>query len=307
MADMNKVGVKNVTYGYFYALLAAFLYALVAVVAKRLVTGGTHPFQVTFYQYVFTISILGAWIFIRNRKAFRCDRKMIGRFALLGIIGGACTNMLFYSALKYLDAGVTSMLLFLHPVFITIFFAVTRIKKIKLINYFSVFIAACGAAMVLDVFSHALSLSAVGIGLGMLSGVTYAFYNIFADLKLKDEDPNVINFYACCASTAFSFVMLISNGIGFSVKAAALPSIFFLAAFSGVLPAYCFFKALQYIGSEKVSVISSIELPLTLILAFTVLKEHMKPLQLLGVLLIVAATVLLHRNENREEKAETIK
>lgn len=295
------------TYGYIYAILAAFLYALVAIVAKNLITGGTHPFQVTFYQYVFTISILTVWIFIRNRSAFRCELKMIGYFAILGVVGGGATNLLFYSALQYLDAGISSMLLFLHPVFITLFFAVTGIKTMKATNYFSVLLAACGTAIVLDVFSGSLNFSLIGISLGIMSGVTYAFYNILADLKLKAEEPNVINFYACTAALLFTMILLISNGIGFSVDPRALPSIFFLAAFSGVLPAYCFFKALQYIGSEKVSVITSIELPLTLIMTFIILKEQMKPTQLFGVVLIVLATILLHRNEKgmEDETGET--
>lgn len=288
------------TYGYLYAILASFLYSLVAVVAKTLVTGGTHPIQVTFYQYLFTITIVGGWIFIRNRKAFRVVPKTLLAFALLGIVGGACTNLCFYTALKYLDAGITSMLLFLHPVFVTLFFAVTRIKTIKPFNYFSVLLAAIGAAIVLDVFSDDLSFSAVGLAFGIMSGVAYAFYNVFADLKLKDQEPNVINFYACCAAMLFTMTLLIGSGIGFQVAPAALPGILFITTFSGVLPVYCFFKALQYIGSEKVSVISCIELPLTLIMAFTVLKEHMKPVQLFGVVLIVLATFLLHRNEKPE-------
>lgn len=289
------------TYGYLYAISAAFLYALVAIVAKRLVMTGMHPFQITFYQYLFTITILGIWICIRNRSAFRCSLKKVGLFALLGIGGGGATNILFYSALQYLDAGISSMLLFLHPVFITVFFAATRIKIIRKINYFCVLIAACGTAIVLDIFSDSLHFSTVGIALGIMSGMTYAFYNIFADLKLKAEEPNVINFYACTAALLFTGTVLTTGGIGFAVDPEALPSVFFLAAFSGVLPAYCFFKALQYIGSEKVSVISSIELPLTLVMAFTILKEEMKPIQLLGIVLIVLATIVLHRNEKEPQ------
>ena len=205
--------------------------------------------------------------------------------------------MLVYSTLQYLDAGISSLLLFLHPVFITIFFAATRIKIMKAINYFSVLSAACGTVIVLDIFSDSLHLSVIGIALGILSGITYGFYNIFADLKLKEEDPNVINFYACTAALLFTMVILTSSGIGFSIELNALTPILFLAIFSGVLPAYFFLKALQYIGSEKVSIISSIELPLTLIMAFTILKEQMRPFQLFGVVLIVLATILLHMNE----------
>ena len=116
----------------------------------------------------------------------------------------------------------------------------------------------------------------------------------------------MINFYACTASMLFTMTLLIGSGIGFQVEPAALPSILFITTFSGVLPVYCFFKALQYIGSEKVSVISCVELPLTLIMAFTVLKEHMKPSQLFGVVLIVLATFLLHRNEKPEAAEEVM-
>jgi len=292
---------KKHTYGYIYAILAAFFFALIAIIGKNLVSGGTHPFQVSFYQYLFTVLILGVWLLFRKPNALRCSGKQLRSFAMLGIFGGAGTTLLFYSALQYLDAGITSMLLFINPVYITLFFAVTKIRKIKPINYFSVLIAVIGAAIVLDVFSGSLKLSAAGIALGTLSGVAYAFYNIFADLKMKSEDPNVINFYACISELILTAVLLLMNGIGFSVPLSDLPSILFLATISGILPVYFIFKALQYIGSEKVSVIASVELPVTLIMAFTILGEHMKLIQLSGVVLIIIASVLLHYNEQNAE------
>ena len=292
---------QHKTYGYIFAVLAAFFYALIAIIGKGLVTGGAHPIQVTFYQYVFTILLLGILFLFQKPGGMRCKPRQLAAFALLGIIGGACTNLLFYTSLKYLDAGIASMLLFIHPVYITIFFAVTKIRAMKPINYITVFLAASGAAIVLNVFSDSLELSLIGIGFGLLSGVSYAFYGIFADLKLKAENPNVINFYACIAALLFTGTLLGFSGIGFSVALRDLPPILFFAGFSGILPVYFFFKALQYIGSEKVSVIASVELPLTLLMAFTFLGEHMEPVQLFGVVLIILSIVLLHYKENREE------
>ena len=108
---------RHHTYGYIYAILAAFFFALIAIIGKGLVSGGTHPFQVSFYQYLFTILILGIWLYLRKPSALRCDRKRFLAFALLGVFGGGATTLLFYSALQYLDAGVTSMLLFINPVY----------------------------------------------------------------------------------------------------------------------------------------------------------------------------------------------
>ena len=295
---------KNHTFGYFYAILAAFFFALIAIIGKGLISGGMHPFQVTFYQYIFIILILGVWLFFRKKSALKCDVKRLRSFVLLGIIGGAGTNLFFYSALQYLNAGMTSMLLFLSPVYITLFFATTKIRMMKPINYLSVLIAVIGAALVLDIFSGALHLSAKGIILGALSGVTYAFFNVFVDVKLKSEDPNVINFYASIFALFFTFILLLFKDIGLAVRLMDLPSIFFLASFSGILPIYFIFKALQYVGSEKVSVIASLELPLTLIMAFIFLKEHMRFIQLFGIALIILSTVLLHHHEKKEENCQ---
>ena len=172
----------------------------------------------------------------------------------------------------------------------------------KPINYISVVIAVSGAALVLDIFSGSLEFSAAGLILGLLSGLSYAFFNVFADLKLKSEDPNVINFFSCIASLLLTTILLTFRGIGFSVEVTDLTSILFLAIFSGILPEYFLFKAFQYIGSEKVSVIASVELPMTLFMAFTLLNEHMGSIQLFGVALIIISTVLLHYNENGKPK-----
>lgn len=289
------------TYGYIYAILAAFFFALIAIIGKDLVSGGTHPFQVTFYQYIFTALILGIWLLIRKPSALRCTAKQLGSFAVLGLIGVAGTNLFFYSALQYLNAGITSMLLFISPVYITLFFSITKIRKMKPINYLSVFMTISGAAIVLNIFSGTFDLPILGIGLGVLSGFAYAFYNVFADLKLKSWDPNVINFYACISSSCFTLILLFITDIGFVIKINDLPALFFLAGFSGILPIYFTFKALQYIGSEKVSVIATVELPMTLVMAFIFLKEQMAPIQTLGVLLIIISIILLHYNEKEKK------
>lgn len=289
---------KPFTIGYLYAILASFFFALIAIIGKNLITGGIHPFQLLFFQYMITVFLLGCWLMLRQPKSLACSRKTLILFAFQGIVGGAGTSLFFYTALTSLNAGITSMLLFINPVYISVFFALTKIRRMKLINYISVLLAVSGAAVVLDVFSAgSLSLPISGVFLGMGSGICYAFYNVFADLKLKSEDPNVINFYSSSFGLLFTGILLGISGIGYSISITTLPSIFILASVSGILPIFFIFKAFQYIGSEKVSVIASVELPMTLIMAFLFLGESMKPIQLAGVVMIVASAFLLHREE----------
>ena len=60
-----------------------------------------------------------------------------------------------------------------------------------------------------------------------------------------------------------------------------------------VLPMALLNLAIREIGSNKATVIATAELPITVVLAFLFLKEQMVAVQLLGVLLIVAAVVIL--------------
>lgn len=285
------------TYGYLFAVTAALLYAFVTILGKILITGGMQPLQLTFYQYLFTVIILGAWFVLKNPGSLCIEKKQIGTCFLLGILGGVGTNLLYYSALQYLEAGIAAMLLFIHPVYITIFFAVTRIKLMKPYNYLSVFLSIFGVVIVLNIFTGTLKISATGLLIGILSGVCYAFYNIFADLKVKEIEPNVINFYACTAALLFSALLLTFSEISFSIPIATVPAVVLQTCLAGIFPPYFFYKALQYIGSENISVISSLELPATLLLAFVLLGERMTFLQFVGVTLIIIAAVLLHRNE----------
>ena len=288
---------KPRTKGYLFALLAAFFFSFIAIIGKGLVNSGIHPLQLSFYQYCFTVIILTVWIGLRNPAALQPRKKMLGFYALQGIVGSLVSNLMFYGALLYLDAGLTSMLLFVNPVYVTIFFALTGIRAMRPVNFISVFLAMVGAMIVLNVFSGGFQAwPALGLVFGIASGVTYAFYNVLADLKFQSEDPNVINFFASLSALVVAGLLLAVTGIGFAIPLESLPFILLLASVSGVLPIFFIFKALKFIGSEQVTVVASMELPLTLVLAFTLLGEHMEPFQLVGIVCIVGATLLLHRS-----------
>lgn len=293
---------KPRTKGYLFALLAAFFFSFIAIIGKGLVGSGIHPIQLSFYQYCFTVLLLTGWIGLRNPIALRPRRKLLGLYALQGIVGSLGSNLLFYGALMYLDAGLTSMLLFVNPVYVTVFFALTGLRAMRPVNFISVILAVVGAMIVLNVFSGGIhAWPGLGLVWGIGSGLTYAFYNVLADLKFQSEDPNVINLFASVSALVVSAVLLAATGIGYAIPLESLPSILLLASISGILPIFFIFKALKFIGSEQVTVVASMELPMTLVLAFTLLGERMAPIQLVGIVCIVGATLLLHGSEEQEE------
>ncbi len=286
--------------GYLYACLAAFFFAFIAIIGKGILRDGIGPFQLLTMQYSFSIIILFVYILMTNRKALKTNWRELRLFMLQGILGSAFTNLLFYTALQTINAGMASLLLFINPVYITLFFSFSGIRKIKAHNWFALVCAVIGSILVLNLFQKGQNQIALqGLIFGGLSGLCYAFYNVFADLKLKNISPNKINMYSSIFGLIFTIIIGLITGQNLQFPGEHVFSILALSILSGILPILFIYKALQLIGSEKVSVIASLELPITLILAYLVLNEHMQWIQIIGVLMVIVATFILHLNEPR--------
>jgi drug/metabolite transporter (DMT)-like permease len=201
------------------------------------------------------------------------------------------------------------MLLFLHPLLITIFFAITKIKHMNYQNYIAIFLALIGSMTVLDLlFIKLEEISLFGIYLGLMAAVCYAFYNVFADLKLKEIEANSINLFGSLFGSLFTLVVIFVSNTPFSVSISNMPSIFLLSSLSGILPVYFIFKSLKHIGSERVSVIMTLELPMTFLIAYIVFGDLIKVRQMGGIALIIFSTMLLHYQGKieREDKNNEI-
>ena len=289
---------KSQKKGYLYACLAAFFFAFIAIIGKSILRDGVGPFQLLTMQYSFSILILFVFIFITNRTDLKTNWLEIRLFMLQGILGSAFTSLLFYMALQTINAGMASLLLFINPVYITLFFSISGIRKIKSHNWLALAFAVIGSILVLNLFQKGQNQIALqGLIFGGLSGLCYAFYNVFADLKLKNISPNKINMYSSLFGLVFTIMIALITGQSLEFASDHVFSIFSLSILSGILPILFIYKALQLIGSEKVSVIASLELPITLILAYLVLNEHMQWIQIIGVLMVIVATFILHLNE----------
>ncbi len=289
---------KNHKKGYLYACTAAFFFAFIAIIGKRILGHGIGPFQLLATQYFFTIIILFVFLLATNRNALKTNWSEIKLFMLQGIIGSAFTNLLFYTALQTINAGMASLLLFINPVYITLFFSISGLRKIQKHNWFALIVAIIGSILVLNLFQKGQNQIAIqGLIFGGLSGLCYAFYNVFADIKLKTINPNKINMYSSMFGLIFTLIIGVITGQNLQFPIDYVPSIFALSILAGILPILFIYKALEQIGSEKVSVIASLELPITLILAYIVLNEQMQWVQIAGVIMVIAATFILHLNE----------
>lgn len=296
---MSKGSLSHKSMGFIFAIIASTLYAMNSVLGKLILMDGVTAWSLVFYQNLFSFLIVSAYLLFKGKSYFRINRIDITHCIKQGIFGAFATSMLFYLSLTYLNAGIAAMLLFTNPIFITLFYAISGEKRLRIHNYVALLLSMAGTALVLDVFSLlGMSLEPLGIVLGIASAITYAFYNIYADKHLTKLEPFTILFYtmACCLVLSFITVMGIEKGIP-GIPLNSLFKLILVALLSGVLPVVFFYRSIALIGSENTSIISTTEIPLTLLIAFLLIGEQMGIVQLIGVFAIIAASVLLHRSQ----------
>lgn len=299
---------KKSSLGYIYVALAAFFFALIAIIGKSAFSTGINVYDLFIMQNAVSVVIMFIYLFIKDKKSIIITRSQFKRVIFQGVFGSTATTLFFYLALEKINAGIASMLIFTHPVFVTLFFLLTGLRKITLVNNLALLLAVIGSGMVINIFNINLAQTpAIGLIYGVICSITYAFFNVFADLKLKDVKSEVLTMY----TSAIMFVASAILNPGFLKFDIILsPQIIFyvfeLAVVSGILPVIFLYKGIALVGSEKTTIIATAELPITLILAFLVLKETMVSTQIIGVVFIIGAVLVLQNESIILEKLKTI-
>jgi drug/metabolite transporter (DMT)-like permease len=290
---------QNVKVGYIYVFLAASFFAFIGVLGKDLISAGIAPLDLIILQYAATIFLMFGYFIFTDIKVLKLTKHELKRILIQGIIGSSGTTIFFYLALEHVNAGIASMLLFTHPVLISVYFLISKTKKINMINNSALVLAILGSIMVINIFAFDMaSTPIIGILFGLLASAAYAFFNIYAELEFKEAKPMVTTFYS---SGVILLTALLINPRFFTFDfSLSLDTMFYivrLAIISGILPVVFLYKGIGIVGADKASIIATAELPITVLLAFFILGEKMSLIQVIGIFLIIASIMLL-QNEN---------
>lgn len=285
--------------GYIYVLMAAFFFALIAVIGKTVINTGINVFDLLVLQYAAAVLFILAYYAGTDIRKLHLSRERLKTVLIQGIIGSSGTTILFYLALKQLNAGIASMLLFTHPVLVSLYFMAAKTKKITRSSNLSLLAAFLGCILVINIFNIDMTKTPLsGLVFGILSSCAYAFYNVYADMKLKDFEPLVITFYTTLSILAVTLVL--HPGFfrfEFTMTFDQLVYICELAVVSGILPVIFLYMGIRLVGADKASIAATAELPITIVLSFLMLGERMGLVQLAGIFLIMCSIIILQYEE----------
>ena len=280
--------------GLLLCLASAAGFGAMAIFAKQAYAAGLEVSTLLALRFVLAAALLWAIVALR-REPLGPLRAMLTAGAL-GLLGYSIQAAVFFLALTRIEAGLASLLLYAYPALVTVAAIALRRERADRRRVGALAVATSGVALVL--VGGGLSGDAVDVAgalLALCSGVMYTIFILTSD-RVARETPALAFSAAVCAGCAITFVgsALILGDLGpADVTGEGLLWAIALAIFSTVLPIATFLAGLARVGPSTASILSTIEPPITVLLAYLVLSETLGAVQLAGGALVLSAVVLL--------------
>jgi drug/metabolite transporter (DMT)-like permease len=296
--------------GYLFIAAAALCWGVSATLGRAVFTGrlgdGQAPIgPLILAQSRTTISLLvlaPLLLLRRGRAGMSMPRRDLLRALWVGVAGVAGSNYFYYLAIQKTNVATAIILQYVAPVWVLLYMVARRLQRATAQRVVAVLMAVVGSALVVGAGS--LRLDAVGVIAAELAAITFAYYNVAIPPLLTRHDRwKVLVYLLLGAALCWQVV-----NPPWRIAAAHYSSQQwgFLALFavtSVLLPFSLYIAGLQYLDATRAIVTSALEPVFSIIIAAVALGEMVRPTQVVGIVVVLAATLVVQWPERREPVA----
>jgi drug/metabolite transporter (DMT)-like permease len=298
---------NRVLKGVFLVAFGATSYGMLATFVKMAYNEGYTTAEITSSQFI--LGILGVLIInlfqkIRNKKknkTLKASKKNIFHLMLAGTSLGM-TSVFYYLTVKYIPVSIGIVLL-MQTVWMGVLLEMILEKKIpssqKII---SVVIVLIGTVLATNLIKNEITLDWHGIMWGVLAAASFTT-TMFTANGVATE----------ISSAQRSLYMLLGGAVivfSFSIATQTAPYNFdiflkwgiVLALFGTIIPPMLMNAGFPLTGIGLGSIVSALELPVSVTMAYLLLSEKVNITQWLGIILIILAIVIMNINFKNRDK-----
>lgn len=277
--------------------LGATSYGMLATFVKMAYGEGYTTAEVTSSQFILgIIGILLINLFQKNKnkdKVIKASKKNIFNLMLAGTSLGM-TSVFYYLAVKYIPVSIGIVLL-MQTVWMGVLLEMILEKKIPSTQkIISVLIVLIGTGLATNLIHNEIQLDWQGIMWGMLAAASFTTTMFTANrvatgissaqrslYMLLGGAVIVFSFSLATQTTPFNFEIFLKWGIVLSLFGTIIPPLLMNAGF-------------PLTGIGLGSIVSALELPVSVLMAYFLLNEEVIAIQWIGICLIIIAIVLMN-------------
>jgi DME family drug/metabolite transporter len=294
--------------GYLYIGAAAVFWGISASLGRAAFTGRLLPPEtgidrvspVVLSQARASFSFLAVFAGLlvqRGWRGLKIPAADLARIGLLGLAGVAASNYLYYLAIQRTNVATAIIVQYTAPVWVLVYMVARGLERPTVGKIVSVALAIFGIALVIGIFGRGkLELDTIGVMAALAAAFSFAYYNIDGHSILLKHDRWTVLLYTTLASSLFWMILNPPNKIAEAhFSPAVWLFLFTFAVISVLIPFSFYFAGLQHLKPTKAIIASCLEPVFTILIAALALHEVVRPLQALGILMVLAAIVVVQR------------
>ena len=290
---------NNTLKGVFLVGIGATSYGILATFVKMAYTEGYSTAEVTISQFI--LGIIGILIINGFQKAknehevINATSNNIFQLMLAGTSTGL-TSVFYYLSIKYIPVSIAIILL-MQTVWIGLILEMILEKKFPSAQKIvAAIVVLIGTLLATNIFHNEIQLDWLGLLFGMLAACSFTTTMFTANrvalgissaqrslYMLLGGSVIVIIFAIATLNTSFHFEILLKWGI-------------ILSLFGTIIPPMLMNAGFPLTGIGLGSIVSALELPVSVLMAYFLLDENVVLIQWIGILLIILAIVIMNIN-----------
>lgn len=300
---------NNVLKGVFLVGFGATSYGMLATFVKLAYQEGFTTPEVTVAQSL--IGIIGMLLintFLKIKKGkevVKASRKNTLQLILAGTSIGF-TSVFYYLSLNYIPVSIAIVLL-MQTVWMGVIVEMFLEKKIPSIQkIIAVVIVLVGTVLATNLIENSIEINWIGILFGLAAAASFTATMITANrvaLGISSSQRSLymligggivtLTFAFATHTTSFNFDVFLKWGI-------------VLALFGTIIPPLLFTTGFPLTGIGLGSIVSALELPVSVLMAYFILSEQVNAIQWLGIILILFAIIIMKVDYKRFKKQKKL-
>ena len=231
----------------------------------------------------------------------RLGKIQILRVVLLGLIGIAAYNVMFYKGLKMIEASRASLIIATCPIFITVCSVLFLKEKITSLNVLGIVISVCGATIVISK-GNMNQIVEKGLGRGELyifgCVLCWVTYSIIGKTVMKNLSPLVSVSYSAVFGAVALFIPACVEGLIRNLpnqSATDWLCISYLGIFGTLIGFVWYYQGVKQLGPTKAGLFINFVPIFGIVSAFLILHEPITVSLAVGAGLVISGVYLTNR------------
>jgi len=211
------------------------------------------------------------------------------------VLGVAGSNFFYYYAIKVTSVSIAIIVQYTAPVWVLLYMVSRRYERLTAARVVAVGAALAGIVLVIGIRDVETGhLAWMGVLASLFAAFSFSFYNVYGRRLLAAHDRWQVIAYALLGTSLFWIVLNPPWKIAAAHYAREQWMFLTVFAFTSMLVPFSFYYAgLRHLDPTRAIVTSCLEPVFTILIAATFLAERLGWLQVLGIVLVLAATVVV--------------